>query len=530
MKKIIPLLGLGLLALPVGRALHDRQDDYDVSLEGVSIPTYQTHSLDFDQANDFSVSLPFMASAILDIDGDGVEELFLGGAQGQSDALFAYLEGELRPVENVAGLVKPAESASMGALALDIDHDRDTDLLVAREDGVWAHRNRDGLFDSTRLDIEMPEGTVALSIAVADLNRDGAFDLFVSGYIRSDLVEGQNIFNREGYGGSSRLFLNRGDDTFRDITEEAGLAYVHNTFQSIFIDVDRDGDEDLVVAHDTGQVRTWRNDGGLRFTLTTNPVSDRYAYPMGIAVSDLGNDGLADFFFSNVGSTPPDFMIRGDLRNDQASHWDWILLESRGDFRFEETAQRRKLADYEFSWGAVFADLNLDGRDDLVVSENYVGFPLHKIPFLRLNGRLLLQTPSGEFAPSGAAAGVVNRAFSISPLVADFNNDGYPDIVHANLNGASKLFLSEGGRQGYLKVRLPEDVSSVAAWVEVTLSNGERLMKPYVSGEGLCSDSSRVIIAGLGDLHATKVSVAYLDGRRDERAGHFRNELLEFYP
>ncbi len=348
-----------------------------------------------------------------------------------------------------------------------------------------------------------------------------------SGYIRYDLVEGQNIF-REGYGGSSRLFINNGDNTFTDSTEHAGLSYKHNTFQSAFIDIDRDGKEDLIVVHDTGHVVTWRNKGGIKFERVSNPNTGVYSYPMGLGVTDLGNDGLADFFFSNVGSTPPDFLIRGDLTDSQVSNWKWILFQNKGNFQFEDIADKVKIADYEFSWGGVFEDLNLDGMEDLIVSTNYIGLPPHKLPFLRSDGRLLLQTPNGEFATAEKEAGVINRTFSISPLTADFNGDGRPDIVHANLNGDSKLFLSKAGKGNYLKVELPDNVSSIAATITVNLSDGRILSRPYVSGEGLCSDSSRIIVFGLGDASVTEVKVDYIDGKNEIKTGSFRNQLLKF--
>jgi len=479
---IILIVIIALMGMVTGMSILDRQDDYDVDLAGVEVPTYEESTIFFNQGNDFSISLPFLASAIIDIDGDGTEELFLGGSKNTADGLFKFENNTLTAIEGAGGITN-SNSASMGSVVLDVDKDGQQDLLVAREDGIWLHHNNKGTFTAKKLDAVMPDGTVPLSIAVADLNRDGAFDMFVSGYIRHDLVEGQNIF-REGYGGSSRLFINNGDNTFTDITEQAGLSYKHNTFQSAFIDIDRDGKEDLIVVHDTGHVVTWRNKGGVKFERVSNPNTNSYSYPMGLGITDLGNDGLADFFFSNVGSTPPNFLIRGDLTDAQVSNWKWILFLNKGNFQFEDIADKAKIADYEFSWGGVFEDLNLDSMEDLIVSENYIGCPPHKLPFLRLNGRLLLQTPNGEFAAAEKEAGVINRTYSISPLTADFNGDGRPDIVHANLNGDSKLFLSKVGKGNYLKVELPNNVSSIAATVTVNLSDGRLLSRPYVSGAG----------------------------------------------
>jgi len=227
----------------------------------------------------------------------------------------------------VLAFEKAIDDASLGSVVLDLNKDGTQDLIVARESGVWIHENLGGRFNSRKLNLEMRDDTVPLSVAVADLNGDGHFDMYVSGYIRNDLVEGLNVF-REGYGGSSELYINRGDNTFENRTAEWGLTYKHNTFQSVFIDVDQDENIDLVVAHDTGQVRTWKNTGQ-KFVVAENPNSSFFSYPMGIAAGDYNNDGLVDFFFSNVGSTPPHFLLKGDLRDDQQHHWKWIGWSSR---------------------------------------------------------------------------------------------------------------------------------------------------------------------------------------------------------
>ncbi len=520
------LLIVMMMVMVVGRFTMDRQDDYSVDRTAVTVPTYEESTIVFDQGNAFKKSLPFMASAVIDIDNDGVEELFLGAGKSKSDGLFKFQDDALVPIDGSAGISK-GDVASYGSVVLDVNKDGKQDLLIAREDGIWLSTNQGGTFDNQRLDAVMPDDTVALSIAIADLNRDGAFDMFVAGYIKHELVEGQNIF-REGYGGTSKLFINNGDNTFKDMTEAAGLAYQHNTFQSAFLDLDQDGLEDLVVVHDTGHVVTWKNSGNMKFEKMNNPNSNEYSYPMGLGITDLGNDGLVDLYFSNVGSTPPDFMVRGDLTDTQVSNWKWLLFKNNGNFDFEDVASKMKVADYEFAWGGVFEDLNLDGLEDLIVSENYIGLPPYKMTLLRANGRLLLQTPNGEFAPAGADAGVSNRHYSISPLTADFNQDGYPDIVHANLNGDSRLFLSKKGDANYLKVRLADTIESIGATVKVRLTDGTILSRPYVSGEGLCSDSSHVIIFGLGHQNAEEVTVDYMNATSNSKTIDKNNQIVSF--
>jgi hypothetical protein len=522
MAAIIVIIIAGITA----RAISDRQIDYVVDLTETDIPKFQELMIPFINTNDGEASLPFMASAIIDVEGDGREEIFLGGGHGQQDGLFRFDGTAFQPLAGASGIEKSDNDASHGAVVLDFNKDGTQDLIVARESGVWLHENRNGTFENRKLELDLRDDTHPLSIAIADLNGDGHFDMYVSGYIRNDMVQGLNIFNKEGYGGSSELYINLGDNTFEKKTKDWGLSYTHNTFQSVFIDVDMDGDLDLVVAHDTGQIRTWKNTGN-KFEHVENPNSKVYSYPMGIAVADYDNNGLVDFFFSNVGSTPPHFMVKGDLRDDQQHNWKWLLFKNQGDFKLVDNAEQAKLADYEFAWGNIFEDLNLDGRPDLVVSQNFISMPLHKIPALRLPGRLLVQNTRGEFAEVGEQAGVSNPFYSIAPLTADFNGDGYPDLVHANLAGPSKAFLSEGGNSSYLKIQLPDTVTSIGAMVTVTRDDGKILYLPYVSGEGLCSDSSRILVAGLDGRKAIKVSVRFIDGSVIKKYGNFQNQLLK---
>lgn len=528
LSRVIPTIILLLFIMVSVKSIIDRQVDYDVSTEGMIIPTFSEVEIDFTQAHEGDKSLPFMASAVIDIDNDGVEELFLGGGYNQADAVFRFAENQFVDISDQTGLEKQENDATLGSVVMDIDNNGYSDLIIARESGIWLHKNNNGNFSSEKLDAPLSEDTTPLSVAIADINRDGHFDMFVSGYIRNDLVEGQNIFNKEGYGGSSAMLLNNGDNSFTDITDSSGLYYKHNTFQGVFVDLDNDGLEDLVVAHDTGQIRTWKNLGNNKFKNMPNPNSEQYSYPMGIAVSDYNNDGLVDLFFSNVGTTAPNFLVKGDLREDQVFNKKWIMFENKGNFTFEDVAQQSKVADYEFSWGAIFEDFNLDGLDDLVVSENYIGCPPHRIPFLRLPGRFMLQNQNGEFAEVSATAGIDNKFYSISPISADFNQDGAPDIVHINLKDKPKAFMSQAQDNHYLKVKLADTVNSIGAMVTVTRSDGSKLYKPFISGEGLCSDQSHILIFGLGNGNAVDVQVNYLDGTSSNQNGEFADTLLTF--
>ena len=512
MLRRLMLVPAALILAVVGLAyVKSHGQPYPQEIDATLIPAYTAVELDFDRHH-ADGSLPMAGSAILDVDGDSIPELFLGGGEGQADGLFRFSLGGFEAIDGAGGISKPASDATYGAATIDVDGDGDSDLFVARDSGVTLYVNESGRFRGQPLEISFDEKSTPLSFAFADLNRDGAVDMFVSTYLPKAQMEGLNIFNKEGYGSNSLLLLNNGDNTFADITDAAGLRYTHNTFQGVFVDIDGDKELDLVVAHDTGVVKTWKNLGNLKFRDMPNPTSDVFGYPMGIAVGDYGGDGRPDFFFSNTGGTAPAFMARGDLNDDQVFEDRLIFFRNDGDFEFTNINKETQTADYEFSWGTVFHDLNLDGRQDLIISQNYVDFPLHKI--FRLPGRVLIQRVDGTFAATEARSGLVNRRYEISSLVADFDQDGYPDMVRVNLLGPALAFLNDGGENHYLKVRLADVASSMGARVAVTTASGKTLYDWHITGEGLVSDQTHVLTFGLGEETSCKrVVIEYMDGR-----------------
>jgi len=534
MKKwIIRIVGFLVVAVPMAAVGMSYMKAYSnpygkEAITDVEVPTFKEVDFAFTHEYAKDKSLPFLGSAIIDVDGDGTPEVFVGGGFNQQDAIMKFDGGGFVDATSTLGkgLKKGTNDTTYGTAVIDADGDGRSDLFVARDSGITLYINKPDGFSGRLLDIPFNSKSAPLSIALSDLNHDGFVDMFVSTYIKLAQVEGENIFNKEGYGSTSLLLLNNGDNTFKDITKQAGVEYIHNTFVAVFSDVDRDGDQDIVVAHDTGQVRTWRNDGGLKFTSTENPSSRVFGYPMGLAIGDYNNDARMDFFFSNVSSTPPRFLAKGDLRDDQVFHTPLMLFRNEGGFKFSDTAAETKTAAYEFSWGTVFEDLNNDGREDLLIAQNYVSLPIQKI--FRLPGRVLLQRPDGTFATGEDQMGLTNRNYEITPLLADFNNDGYRDVIRINLAGKSRAFISRGGSAGYLKVRMPDTAKSLGALVEVERGDGVKLTQQFTSGEGLASDQSHEMIFGLGKNNIVKqVTVHYADGTSNQMGPQDINSTLQ---
>ena len=436
---------------------------------------------------------PFTGAAVIDIDGDGTFEIFVGGGAGQRDALLSYRGGRLVNIEPGTGLSN--DSTTYGSTAIDLDADGDTDLLVAREDGVFLYLNDRGRFQERRIPVDLPVNSVPFSIAVADIDHDGDGDLYVSLFVNAKAFRSAT-FNDPTHAKPNRMLLNNGDLTFTDITDSSGTASKQNTFLSVFVDLDSDGWQDLVVAQNTGAVEIFRNMKDRTFQPIA--VSSIFGFWMGLAVADIDKDGDQDLFFTNVGTSIPLFLTTGDLRKDQRHTHDWMLLRNDGNFRLTDVTDTYGLSGEGFAWGAVFEDLNLDGQLDLLVAQNYIKWPVHK--WLKLSGRTALQStkygrPVFQHAP---ALGLENPYFGQAPVILDLDGDGKQDLLWLNINGPARAFLNTT-RANYLTIVVPDTVAAIGTRITLETDNEKSDTRAVIGTVGMLTDQTPELSFGLGD-------------------------------
>jgi len=503
----IGLILVALIALVIWFFWNDATSEkYDITIEDSKIPLFEEVALDFKHQYNGEKSLPIAPAALIDIDNDNIDEVFFGGGMHQEDAIFAYRNNEFVDISSEVNLPKKGNTlTTVGVVSADFDNNGFTDIILGREDGLTIYYNTDGKFTAKKNDTPINEKSTPAGLTVGDIDKDGDLDIFMATYLKKELMEGQTIFEDYNYGSTSELLLNTGNENYVSITKQAGLDYVHNTFQGVFVDIDNDSWLDLVVVHDTGEARTYKNNGDLTYTMKPNPLTKKFAYPMGLAVGDYNNDGLVDFMFSNTGSTLPRALAKGDIKDASLFNEKWILFRNEGDFKFTDTAAETKIADYEFSWGCKFADMNKDGFQDLMVAENYVDVATNKL--FRLKSRFLVQKEDGTFAPTEEKSGVVNPHFAITSLVSDFNQDGYLDMIWVNIDTPSLAYINKGGDNNYLQVDLGESVNVQGAKVTVTTPT-KTLTEWLVTGEGLASDQTALLQFGLGkDTSVSNIKV-----------------------
>ena len=501
-------------------------DKYDVTINEDKIPVFDQIQLDFKHQYNKEKSLPIAPSALIDIDNDNIDEVFFGGGMDQEDAIFAYRNNAFVNISTEVNLPqKENKYTTIGAVSADFDNNGFTDLLLGREDGLHIYYNSEGKFTHKIIETPVNEKSTPAGITVGDIDKDGDLDIFLATYLKKELMEGQTIFEDYNYGATSELLLNNGDNTFKSITKEAGLDYVHNTFQGVFVDIDNDSWLDLVVVHDTGEARTYKNNGNLTFTMMPNPLTKKFAYPMGLAVGDYNNDGLVDFMFSNTGSTLPRALAKGDIKDASLFNEKWILFKNEGNFTFSDVAAEAKIADYEFSWGCTFADMNNDGLQDLIVAENYVDLAPNKL--FRLSSRVLIQKEDHTFVPTEKKSGLENPFFAITALVSDFNKDGYLDMIWTNIDTPSLAYINRGGNNNYIQIDLEDNAEAIGAKVTVETPS-KTLTEWLVTGEGLSSDQTALLHIGLGtETIINKMIVQYTNGKTFEVISPETNTIIK---
>lgn len=246
--------------------------------------------------------------AVGDTDGDGRDDLFLGGAKWDWGTLLANRGAGTWAKEQ--GFFPPwgedVQSEDMGVLLVDVDGDGDRDLFVVSggvecEPGDETLRDRLYLNDGQGQFAAAPPGRLpdlrdgGSVAAAADYDRDGDLDLFVGG---------RSIPGRYPETPKSRLLANDGQGTFRDATADDApqLATSGLVTSGLWSDVNGDGWIDLLVTHEWGPIKLYLNDRGkLRDATAAAGLVERHGWWHGIAGRDLDGDGDLDYVVTNLG-------------------------------------------------------------------------------------------------------------------------------------------------------------------------------------------------------------------------------------
>ena len=277
------------------------------------------------------------------------------------------------------------------------------DLQVNRGIESWADR-------LTRLGDFSITGHHGL--AVGDVNGDGRDDLYV--------CDAGSLPNR--------LYIQQSDGTAVDVSAQAGVDWLEDTRSALLVDLDNDGDQDLVLAT-IAMIVFLENDGTGRFSLQGGHEGARY--PFSLSASDFDQDGLLDLYVC-VYSAGDSVARRGFEAisplpfNDAENGGRNVLLKNLGNFEFADATAEvgLEIDNRRWSFAASWEDYDRDGDSDLYVANDF--------------GRnCLYRNVGGRFEQVAAELGVEDMASGMSVAWSDYNRDGYPDLYVGNMFSAA---------------------------------------------------------------------------------------------
>jgi len=362
------------------------------------------HWLERIQENRFFALLGTPGLAAGDVNGDGLEDLYVCQEGGLPNRLFLHRpDGTADDASELSGA--DWIDSTRSALLIDLDNDRRLDLAAAvLGAAVFAQGGGDGRFAVRE---SLPTSLDTMSLAAADHDLDGDLDVYLCSYNRDDISRdaGVSVGASEGlvYHDSqngARNYLFRNDIAgpgggldrawrFTDATVETGLDENNRrfSFAAAWEDYDGDGDPDLYVANDFGRNNLYRNElkPGLppRFTdVAAQAGAEDSASGMGVAWGDYDQDGWMDIYVSNMFSAAGSRIthqsrfkadateeVRARLRRFARGN---TLLRNRGDGTFDDVSEAARVTMGRWAWSSNFIDWNNDGWEDLLVSNGYV--------------------------------------------------------------------------------------------------------------------------------------------------------------
>ena len=569
-----------------------------------------TNRITKEQVSTNRVLINGSGTAVGDIDGDGLVDIYFAAIEGPNKLYRNLGNWKFENITGSAGIAM-ADEYSAGVAFADLDSDDDLDLIVSTIGGgnkVFLN-DGNGNFKESIGALETEEKYGSHSIAIADIDKDGDLDIYITNYkIRSakDIYPNErgygDIVKREGdnysiqpkfqnhyrleergefilwfeMGEPDLLFLNEGDGTFKNVSESKEIFEdVDGSSVSLrdlkdwglhakFFDLNNDMYPDLYVCNDfESPDRIWINKGDGTFkAIDKTAIRNTSLSSMSVDFTDIDKDGNTDAFIAEMLARNRQKRVRdlgtmiplpepvGVIENRPQYVGNTMLL-NRGDLTFANITDYAGLRGSDWTWGSKFLDIDLDGYEDLILTNgNY-----YDSQDLDANNRLQNLIQRGQIDPEDVMLeypnldqvnfifknngdltftdksedwGFTTRDISQGIAMADFDNDGDQDMVINRLNGKAGLFQNKV-RANRIAIKLVGDSANtraIGSKIKVSSDEESQVQEVVAGGSYLSGSDQTYTFAALSDTMT--LDITWYDGKVSSINGLKKNRIYVF--
>jgi hypothetical protein len=378
---------------------------------------------------------PSMAKG--DVNGDGLEDVYIGGASGQAAQLFVQTASGFKKSKQIA-FEADAIQEDMESILFDADGDQDLDLIVVSGGNEFAsnapeYKNRyyqndgKGIFAQIPFDVDDTTGFVSSkSIATIDYDSDGDLDVIIG-----NRIEPQHF----PVSAPSQIYQNNAG-VFTNVTAQVApeLGNFGIVNKVIATDYDADGDDDFMVVGEWSHIGVFKNDNGVFADVSKEIGLDvEKGWWFTITETDINKDGLPDYIVGNIGDnvkykasqkTPfkvfaSDFDDNGTFDLVLSNNYNGNYVPARGK---ECSTQQMPFISEKFETYNAFANATLK---DIYGDKLETAYQKEVTTF---SSKLLINKGDGTFDVSVLPSSV-QTAPILSVITRDINNDGYEDVI-----------------------------------------------------------------------------------------------------